>query len=94
MPRNDDAAEFDYNIRKYTHVIGLHSELMEGLRDEVKSIMDKEKKTPEDYERYLGLMDRIIEESAKLQKSSKELSEYVRDQRLKRESEKKQQKPL
>lgn len=92
MPRND--AEFDYNIRKYTHVIGLHSELMEGLRDEVKSIMDKENKTPEDFDRYLDVMDRMIEESAKLQKSSKELVEYIRDQRLKRESEKKQQKPL
>jgi uncharacterized protein YoxC len=87
MP-NDNAAEFDYNIRKYTHVIGLHTELMEGLREEVKSIMDKEKKTPEDFKRYLDALDKIIEESAKLQKSSKELTEYIRDRRLKQESEK------
>lgn len=89
MSRND-AEEFDYNIRRFTHVIGLHSELLEGLRDEVKRIMDKEKKTPEDYQRYLDLMDQIIGESAKLQKSSKELGEYIRDRRLKQESEKKQ----
>jgi uncharacterized protein YoxC len=94
MPRDDDAEEFDYNIRRFTHVIGLHSELIEGLRDEVKSIMDKENKTPEDYQRYIDAMDKIIEESAKLQKNSKELSEYIRDRRLKRENKETQQKPL
>ncbi|BAI61229.1 hypothetical protein MCP_1157 [Methanocella paludicola SANAE] len=93
MPRNDDA-EFDYNIRKLTHVIGLHAELMEGLRDDVKRIMNKENKTPEDFQRYLDVMEKMVEESVKVEKSSNELMEYIRDRRLKRENKETQQKPL
>jgi K+/H+ antiporter YhaU regulatory subunit KhtT len=85
MPRDDDA-EFDYNVRRLTHAIGLHAELMEGLRDEVKSIMDKEKKTPEDFQRYIDIMEKMVEESVKVEKSSNELMEYIRDRRLKREN--------
>jgi rRNA pseudouridine-1189 N-methylase Emg1 (Nep1/Mra1 family) len=67
---------------------------MEGLRDEVKSIMDKEKKTPEDFQRYIDVMEKMVEESVKVEKSSNELMEYIRDRRLKRENKETQQKQL
>lgn len=89
MTRKEDKAEFDYNIRKLTHVIGLHAELMEGLRDDVKSLMNKEHKTPEDFERYIDALDKITEESKKLQKNTKELTEYLRAHRSKQERGKK-----
>ena len=81
----ESAHDFSYNVRKLSHAIGLHAEIIEHLRDTVKEVLDKEKKTPEDIERCLDALEKMGWESAELQKTSKELNDYLRDRRLKRE---------
>ena len=80
----DETRDFNYNIRKHAHAIGLHAEMMEGLRDIIKACLDKEDRTPEDMERCLDALNKMELESAELQNATKELNEYLRHSRFKR----------